>query len=166
MGNFKNKVGKLKEWMIQDDDNNEEYDGYEDEYTEYDDVEENYNESYDEEPEKQSTYSGFSQSRVSNLHLRSNIKIVIHIPKIWDDAQEIADNLKANCTVIVNLNDIEDNDIKHAIFNFLTGAVYVVDGNIKIISKGIYVLAPKGVEIDKGLKEELESRPIFPWQNK
>ena len=165
MGNFKNKVGKLKEWMIQDDESNEEYDGYDEEYSDYDDVDDGYGDTYDEETtEKQSTYSGFSQSRVSGLHIRSNVKIVISIPKLWDDAQVIADNLKSNCTVIVNLNDIEDNELKHGIFNFLNGAVYVVDGSIKHISKGIYVLAPNGVEIDKSLKEELESKPIFPWQ--
>ena len=48
----------------------------------------------------------------------------------------------------------------------MNGAVYVLEGEIQRVSKGIYILAPNNVNIDSSIKKELESKTLFPWQNK
>ena len=56
--------------------------------------------------------------------------------------------------------------IRKSIFEFMNGAVYVLDGGIQKVSKGIFILAPNNVDIDSSIKKELESKTLFPWQSK
>ena len=76
-----------------------------------------------------------------------------------------ADHLKQKRTVIVNLEGLsQDVDTRKAIFYFMSGAVYVLDGSIQKVSKAIFILAPNNVDIDANIKKELESKAFFPWQ--
>lgn len=106
-----------------------------------------------------------NNSKVVNLHNTANMKVVIVEPKSYDEVTVIADHLKQQKAVIVNLESMEESKIKKAIFDFMNGAVYVLEGDIQRVSKGIYILAPNNVNIDSNLKKELESKTLFPWQN-
>ena len=55
-----------------------------------------------------------------------------------------------------------DLDVKRQIFDFVSGALYALDGNIQKVNKDIFILAPENVAID-GLKEELKNTGMFPW---
>lgn len=104
-------------------------------------------------------------SKVVNLHGGNSMKVVIVEPKKYDDVTVIADHLKQKRTVIVNLEGLtQDVDTKKAIFYFMSGAVYVLDGTIQKVSKAIFILAPNNVDIDANIKKELESKTFFPWQ--
>lgn len=104
-------------------------------------------------------------SKVVNLHGGNSMKVVIIEPKKYDDVTVIADHLKQKRTVIVNLEGLsQDVDTKKAIFYFMSGAVYVLDGSIQKVSKAIFILAPNNVDIDANIKKELESKAFFPWQ--
>lgn len=107
-----------------------------------------------------------SSSKVVNLHNTVNMKVVIVEPKTYDEVTLIADHLKQKKAVIANLENMEDPKVKKAIFDFMNGAVYVLEGEIQRVSKGIYILAPNNVNIDSSIKKELESKTLFPWQNK
>ena len=166
MAGFKDKMGKLKDWMITDDENaEEEYDAYEEEYEDsYDDYEDNY-EEYDDEPEDLGiSYSSSSTSRVADYPAHNQMKVLIVEPRVYDDAQMIADHLKMRKTVIVNFEKVTQQSTKKSIFNFMNGAVYVLDGSIQEVSKSIFILAPKNVDIDSSMKKELETKASFPWQ--
>ena len=89
-----------------------------------------------------------STSKVVNLHTSNSMKVVI-----------------VERTVIVNLEGLsQDVDTRKAIFYFMSGAVYVLDGSIQKVSKAIFILAPNNVDIDANIKKELESKAFFPWQ--
>ena len=106
-----------------------------------------------------------STSKVVNLHTSNSMKVVIVEPKKYDDVTVIADHLKQKRTVIVNLEGLsQDVDTRKAIFYFMSGAVYVLDGSIQKVSKAIFILAPNNVDIDANIKKELESKAFFPWQ--
>ena len=92
-----------------------------------------------------------------------------HVPasilQLHHDVTVIADHLKQKRTVIVNLEGLaQDVDTRKAIFYFMSGAVYVLDGSIQKVSKAIFILAPNNVDIDANIKKELESKAFFPWQ--
>ena len=38
-----------------------------------------------------------------------------------------------------------------------------MDGDIRKISKGIFVIAPSNIDIDGNIKKELESKGLFRW---
>lgn len=100
-------------------------------------------------------------NNVVNIHTNSNMKIVVHEPLSYEEAPEIVDDLKTRKAVVVNFEQLEAN-LKRQIFDFINGALYAVEGKIQKVTKDIFILAPKSVEID-GLKEELQSKGIFPW---
>ena len=107
-----------------------------------------------------------STSKVVNLHTSNSMKVVIVEPKKYDEVTTIADHLKQKKAVIVNLENLNDLGIRKSIFEFMNGAVYVLDGGIQKVSKGIFILAPNNVDIDSSIKKELESKTLFPWQSK
>jgi cell division inhibitor SepF len=100
-------------------------------------------------------------NNVVNIHTNSNMKIVVHEPLSYEEAPEIVDDLKTRKAVIVNFEQLEQS-LKRQIFDFINGALYAIEGKIQKVTKDIFILAPKNVEID-GLKEELQSKGIFPW---
>lgn len=151
---------KFKNWMTEDDDFYEE-DEIEDEIEE----EEEDPIGNDISTIKNSTKSAVAASKVVNLHGGSQMKVVIVEPKKYEDVTIIADHLRQKKAVIVNLEGLaQDVDTRKAIFYFMSGAVYVLDGTIQKVSKAIFILAPNNVDIDANMKKELESKAFFPWQ--
>lgn len=66
--------------------------------------------------------------------------------KNMEDAREIADILLKNCSVILNVQDI-DVDIAQRIIDFSAGACYCLGGHFKQISEYVFILAPTNVDI-------------------
>lgn len=127
------------------------------EYEEHEEYEE-----YEEEMEiPVSTRTKKLNNKVVNIHTNSNMKIVVHEPLSYEEAPSIIDDLKNRKTVIVNLEQL-DNNIKRQIFDFINGGLYAMEGNIQKVTKDIFILAPSNVEID-GLKDELKNKGIFSW---
>ncbi|KNF08721.1 hypothetical protein CLPU_5c00280 [Gottschalkia purinilytica] len=98
-----------------------------------------------------------------HTHTNSNIKLVVYEPEKFEEVTKMVEDLKIRKLIVLNLEEIEA-EIKKQIFNFINGAVYALEGNIKKVSKDIFVVAPSNVEIDAKLKEELKNKGLFPWQ--
>ncbi|MGL5692744.1 MAG: cell division protein SepF [Peptostreptococcaceae bacterium] len=151
-------ISKIKEWVTSPDEE------YEDDYIE-DEAE-----GYEDEVEEDDITSGFDSinasknNKIVSLHTVSQMKVVIMEPKKYEDVTAIADHLKQRRALVVNLDSVEKNEDRKAIFNFMNGAVYVLEGNIQKITKSIFILAPSNVDIDSAVKKELESKTAFPWQ--
>lgn len=151
-------ISKIKEWVTAPDEE------YADEYMD-DEVE-----GYEDEVEEDDITSGFDSinasknNKIVSLHTVSQMKVVIMEPKKYEDVTAIADHLKQRRALVVNLDSVEKHEDRKAIFNFMNGAVYVLEGNIQKITKSIFILAPSNVDIDSAVKKELESKTAFPWQ--
>ncbi|WP_406242131.1 cell division protein SepF [Tissierella carlieri] len=78
-------------------------------------------------------------NKVVNIHTNSNMKIIVHEPLSYDEAPSIIDDLKSRKTVIVNLEQL-DNNIKRQIFDFISGGLYALEGNIQKVTKDIFIL--------------------------
>lgn len=102
------------------------------------------------------------QNKIVNIHSASQFKVVVMQPENYDDAQEICDHLKNKKPVVINLEDIEKGDAQR-IIDFLSGAVYALEGNIQKVTSGIFLIAPNNVDIMGDFKEELKNKNVFPW---
>lgn len=102
------------------------------------------------------------QNKVVNIHSSSQFKLVVMQPESFDDSQDICDHLKNKKPVVVNLEDV-DKELAQRIVDFLSGAVYALDGNIQKVSVGIFVIAPNNVDIMGDFKDEFKNRSSFPW---
>lgn len=92
----------------------------------------------------------------------ASLKVVLYQPQEFEDAKAIVDNLKAQKPVVVNLETLDGNQAKK-IFDFCNGAIYALDGRIQKISRGIFILAPKNVDVLGDVKDELAGKGIFSW---
>ncbi|GHV16206.1 cell division protein SepF [Clostridia bacterium] len=109
-------------------------------------------------------YAGNSskRSKVVNINTTARLNVVIINPESFEEAQDIADHIKLKKPCVVNLENIEK-DVARRIVDFLSGAVYAVDGNIQKVSNGIFLVAPYNVSIMGDFKDELRNKGVFPW---
>lgn len=102
------------------------------------------------------------RGKIVNIHTTTQLKVVVVQPESFEDSKEIADHLKTKKPIVVNLEKI-DSDVAKKIINFLSGAVYALDGNIQKISSGIFLIVPYNMGIMGDFKEELRDKVIFPF---
>lgn len=121
-----------------------------------DDIYENEDERQDETPARATKVR-----KVSNRLSAADMIISVHEPLSYEESPKIVDDLRANKSIVLNFEQL-DLDVKRQIFDFVSGALYALDGNIQKVNKDIFILAPENVAID-GLKEELKNTGMFPW---
>ncbi len=102
------------------------------------------------------------RGKVVNIHATTQLKVVVIQLQSFDDARDIADHLKSRKPVVINLEQL-DKDVSRRVVDFLSGAVYGVDGNIQKVANGIFLIAPYNVSIMGDFKDELKKG--FPWTN-
>lgn len=102
------------------------------------------------------------KGKVVNIHTTAQFKVVVVQPENFEEARDIADTLKTKNPVVINLEGVEK-EIARRIIDFLSGAVYSLDGNIQKVSNGIFLVTPYNVGIMGDFKDELRNKGVFPW---
>ena len=74
------------------------------------------------------------------------MKMIVYHPVSYEDAQSIIDNLRSRKPVIVNMEDLEVNCAQR-ILDFLSGAIYALQGTLRKISRNIFVIAPANYDV-------------------
>jgi cell division inhibitor SepF len=92
------------------------------------------------------------QNVVSLQSVQKSSKLVLCEPRIYAEAQEIADHLKNRRSVVVNLQRIEHDQAKR-IVDFLSGTVYALGGDIQKIGVNIFLCTPDNVEVSGNISE-------------
>jgi len=67
-------------------------------------------------------------------------------PTSFNEAQEVADNIKANVPVIMNLQDV-DRDLARRLIDFASGLCYGLSGTMERVANSVYLLTPSDVEV-------------------
>ena len=75
-----------------------------------------------------------------------NSKLVLIEPRVYAEAQDIAEHLKNRRATVVNLQRIEHDQGKR-IIDFLSGTVYALGGDIQRIGNNIFLCTPENVEV-------------------
>lgn len=143
--------------------------GNDDEDEEYDEIEYNKrsytNEKHiflDEEEEKVEPFVR-RKPKVVPLPNTSQVRVVILQPNSFEQSQEICEHLKEKKSIIVNLEFV-DKDVARRIIDFVSGAVYGLDGNISKVSNSIFLIAPYNYEITNEVaREELKNKLGVSW---
>ena len=87
-------------------------------------------------------------NELSRLKFDSNlIKVFTREPNEYSDAQDIADCLKENYPVFINLQRLEKSQAKRVV-DFLSGTIYAIDGDIKRVGTNLFLCTPKSVETE------------------
>jgi cell division inhibitor SepF len=102
------------------------------------------------------------QGKVLNMNNNNNLKVVILSPQNILETRELCDHLKSNKPVIMNVEGI-DTPLAQRMVDFLSGAVYCLDGDIQKISSGIFLATPACIEITGDLKDDMRNKGVFSW---
>jgi cell division inhibitor SepF len=112
---------------------------------------EEYKEYNESEPGNAATRD---RRNVVSLHSQKNIRMVLIEPKAYEDAKDIADNLKNHRPTIVNLQRApKDQAIR--IIDFLSGTVYALGGNIRKLGSHTFICTPSNVDIQGTISDLL-----------
>ncbi len=68
-------------------------------------------------------------------------------PQRLVEATEVADSLKLGHTIVLNLEDLDD-DTARRMLDYVAGVIYTVNGKIERPSERTFLLTPNGVSID------------------
>lgn len=89
------------------------------------------------------------QANVVSLQVASSTKsskVILVEPRVYAEAQDIAEHLKNKRATIVNLQRI-DREQGIRIIDFLSGTIYALGGDIQRVGKDIFLCAPDNVEV-------------------
>ena len=81
-------------------------------------------------------------------------------PERFENASEIADQLKEKRTVVINLEST-NKDIARRLVDFLSGVAYAGEGKIKKVAAHTYIITPYHVDIEGDLIDELENNGLY-----
>lgn len=128
---------------------------------EYDDYDDSFDDSFDDDYEttkstgsrggyaQTSSQSTYGSSKVTSIHggvEEGAVEVCMIMPKTFEDANTIADQLIANKAVVLNLEGIDMSSAQR-IIDFASGACYTVGGNLQKISKKIFIVVPQAMSL-------------------
>ena len=88
---------------------------------------------------------------------KDNTMILLE-PRAYSESQQIADYLKSNSSVVVNLRRVTPDQAKR-IVDFLSGTIYAIGGDLQKLGGGIFLCTPNTVSVegkitDDGIKDK------------
>ena len=113
-----------------------------------------------EDATREDARPGRRSAQVLSIHSQKQMKVVVMEPHSFEDAQNIADQLKNRRPVIVNLENAERNLAKRVV-DFISGTTYALNGNMQKVGNGIFLFVPSNVDISGEMRDELKDRGIF-----
>ena len=130
---------------------------YEDEDEEFDD--------FEEMPRKDTfedrrVKADERRNKVVNIHATTQLMAILVKPERFENASEIADQLKDKRTVVLNLEST-NKDVARRLIDFLSGVAYAGEGKIKKVAANTYIITPYHVDIEGDLIDELENNGLY-----
>ena len=87
----------------------------------------------------------------------SAARVHVVAPARFGDAKEIADRLKDNRPVIVNLQ-MADRDLQRRMIDFCSGVTYALSGEMEKVADQVFLLAPTNVKVSDEERLRLAER--------
>ncbi len=94
---------------------------------------------------------------VSAVPSAATARVHVVAPSRFGDAKEIADRLKDNRPVIVNLQ-MADRDLQRRMIDFCSGVTYALSGEMEKVADQVFLLAPTNVKVSDEERQRLVER--------
>jgi len=113
-------------------------------------------EEVQEEPENQFLSAAKQEKTDKVVSLKalqqSHAKLVICEPRSFNEAQDIADNLINRRAVVINFQMLDAERAK-SLFDFLSGTVYALNGNIQKLGAKTFLCTPDNMDVTGNVSE-------------
>jgi Uncharacterized protein conserved in bacteria len=100
------------------------------------------------------------QASVVSIHTQKQVRVIVVEPVSFEEAQGIAEHLKARKSVILNL-ERTDGHLSQRIVDFISGTTYALGGNMQKVGNGIFLFVPNNVDISGELNYKTTERDIL-----
>ena len=80
------------------------------------------------------------------MNMTGKQEVVLFHAKTFDDAAKAADELRRRKAVILNMENV-DKSLTRRVVDFLSGAVYALDGSVKKIAQCTYLFCPHNMAV-------------------
>lgn len=87
----------------------------------------------------------------SNIEGGSN-KMMLLEPRAFSESQQIADYLKRQTAVVVNMKRVTP-ELARRIVDFLSGTLYAIGGDMQKLGGGIFLCTPSTVKVEGKISE-------------
>lgn len=94
-----------------------------------------------EEPIKESYEEAAPFSAKNEEREAANVELKVMRPESYEEVSDVADNLLAGCTVVLNLEAL-DRAVIFRMLDFLNGVTYCTDGEIKKVAASTFIITP------------------------
>lgn len=84
--------------------------------------------------------------QVLNMSSSGKQEVVLFHAKAFDDAAKAADELCKRKAVILNMENV-DKALTRRVVDFLSGAVYALDGRVKKVAQSTYLFCPRNMDV-------------------
>ncbi len=102
--------------------------------------------------EEEETEEIIEEGTVEKVVKKGNTMILLE-PRAYSESQQIADYLKGNSSVVVNLRRVTPDQAKR-IVDFLSGTIYAIGGDLQKLGGGIFLLTPSSVSVEGKISDE------------
>ena len=131
----------------------------------YEDEDEEFEEFVPRKKEPENDFSHFQsgdnkKSKIVNINATAQLAVVLVKPERFENAAEIADNLKDKRTVVLNLEET-NKEVARRLIDFLSGVAYANEGKIKRVANNTFIITPYNVDLLGDLIDELENSGLY-----
>jgi len=116
-----------------------------------------YDEIYRDESLRRSPQSSERAPRPLALVRPPQVEFSLVTPQDFDDAQRIADRLRAGVPVIVDLQSCGP-ELAKRLTDFCSGLTYALDGSLEYLGEKVVLLSPHNVELSSDAPGALHER--------
>lgn len=104
--------------------------------------------------EDNDNYNETENEDVSYMTEQANSnKMILLEPRAYSESQQIADYLKADSSVVVNLKRVTPDQAKR-IVDFLSGTLYAIEGDLQKLGGGIFLCTPKSINVEGTISDD------------
>lgn len=94
---------------------------------------------------------------VVNLHTNKQVKVILSEPECYNDAQVIADYLRAKRPVVINMHKLPYDQAVRVI-DFISGTTYALGGRMDKLGHQIFLCAPENVDVQGSISEIIHTQ--------
>ena len=98
------------------------------------------------------------ENAINTIAKKGNTMILLE-PRAYSESQQIADYLKNNSSVVVNLRRVTPDQAKR-IVDFLSGTIYAIGGDLQKLGGGIFLCTPNSVNVEGKISDEGKEKNV------
>lgn len=109
--------------------------------------------TYTEVPTRRGRQNGEPVSNVVPIHTTSSgLEVCIMKPHSFSDSEKICEALLSGHAVVINLEGF-DTEQAQRIIDFISGAVFAIEGKFNRISRYIFICSPGSIDISQDMED-------------